>query len=678
MNISKLSYYYLISIISLLFVLSNAKGKTYSFKLNDSIPEIESIDLDIDNLDSINNLDSNDNSEINDSTKTTDSISVSPSKFHGKLLNIIPYKTINKTDLKSINYTALSDIINFTLPTYSRNLGFFGQYNNFGYLGSIKSNNLLINGVNQQNHTFNNINLEIYSPEIAENIDIFVGSDASILSNKGDMLINIQEAKFNTKRPFSRLWFQDAVSDFISIDGLIAQNLDSNSNVFFGFKTQNSAGIFPNTWIHSWNIRTGYRLNFDTLSSLSILYIFNNHGLGLNGGVDFDLSATPYSAIGAVPLFSNLNERTFRNQLLITYSDYNSSFLNFNSNLYFTHNSIDRQIPNRFLDTDQSNKENLNSFDFGFINKFELKLFENLTLNNGADLIYTKGQPTYFIREVDELRFNLFTSVHYQIFDKLSLSGGLRLFKEYTTLTNFGAKLKYQISTNETLTFDISNNHNSNDRYTFDVTNTEQNSTVFIQYDNNDSTFIFSVNSYFRQITNAPLLRFEDNNLILSRYLNQDVVGGFVQLSTILSNNTFFEKDIFEVNFKINLQKELATDNQNQNSNFQQLTPLYWFTVSPTFTIIIQKSIVKFGADFTMFDKKGGFSYMPLTHSNIESSITEGITNNGIDIFANARLGNATVKLTFQNLLNSEYFQVPLYPNLGRNLRFSVFWSFFD
>ena len=69
---------------------------------------------------------------------------------------------------------------------------------------------------------------------------------------------------------------------------------------------------------------------------------------------------------------------------------------------------------------------------------------------------------------------------------------------------------------------------------------------------------------------------------------------------------------------------------------------------------------------------------MPLTHSNIESRITEGITNNGIDIFANARLGNATVKLTFQNLLNSEYFQVPLYPNLGRNLRFSVFWSFFD
>lgn len=656
--------------------MSNTNGIAYNFKTVDTIPEIENIDLEIENLD-LN--EQNDKTETLDSTKTSDSISISPSRLHGKILNILPYNSINKSDLKSINYSALSDIINYTMPTYSRNLGYFGQYNNFSYLGSNKSNNLLINGVNQQNHTFNNVNLEMYSPEMAENIDIFVGSDASILSNKGDMLINIQEAKYNTKRPFSRLWFQDAVSDFISIDGLISQNLDSNSNVFFGFKTQNSAGIFPNTWIHSWNIRSGYRLNIDTLSSLSIQYLFNNHGLGLNGGVDFERSATPYSAIGAVSVFSNLNERTFRNQVLVTYTDYNGKFITVNSNLYFTHNSIDRQIPDRFINDNNSNKENLNSLDFGFINKFEFKLLDNFTLNSGADLIYVKSQPTYFIRELDELRFNLFSSLNYQIFEKLSLSGGLRLFKEYTTLTNFGAKLKYHISSNQTLTIDFANTKNSNDRYSFDITNTEQNSTAFLQYDNNDSTFKFSVNSYYRQISNSPILKFESDNLILSRYLSQDLIGGFVQFASVLSNNTFFEKDIFELNFKLNIQKELNQSNsQIQTTDYQQITPIYWFTVTPTFTIIIQKSIVKLGADFTLFDGKGGYSYMPLTHSNIESNVTEGITNNGIDIFVNARLGNATVKLTFQNLLNSEYFQVPLYPNLGRNLRFSVFWSFFD
>lgn len=134
--------------------------------------------------------------------------------------------------------------------------------------------------------------------------------------------------------------------------------------------------------------------------------------------------------------------------------------------------------------------------------------------------------------------------------------------------------------------------------------------------------------------------------------------------------------DGLSIEFKINSQVD-----KNEKlllPQFQKLFPLFSLSFTPIYQMKVNESVVKFGVNFILTGAKAGVSESPLTHSLLENSISEGITNNGVDLFLNAKLGNAIIKATFYNLLDSPYFNVPFYPNIGRNLRISLFWSFFD
>ncbi len=665
---------------------SNAQNITFSkflYNQEEIIPtEIDTLNQDEQELLEIEKLDESDiNNENLDSLKDSDTISVSPSKLHGRIWVLdnfrnTTYKSWNKRDLLKYNYAGLTDLVNLSLPTYSRHLGYFGQYNNFSLMGSNGFNSLCINSRDISNLSFNSINLEMFSPEMAENIDFYTGSDASILSNRGGSVINLQEAVFNTKTPFTRFWFQDAVTDFVSFDGLISQNLDSNSNFYFGFKTQTSNGIFANTWVNSWNIRSGYRINFDTLSSLSIQYLFNNHGLGLNGGVDFENSQTPYSSLGAVPNFAGMNERTFRNDLSITYSKVFNDNSALTSNIYYTNSELHRQLPNVFLDINENNKNKQVSNIFGFNNKYELQLFKGLILRNGIDLSYNFAQESKFTREINELRYAAFSNAKLDFSDNIIISGGIRFYLEnQTNYLNFGAKTLFILNENNNITIDYSITNSPNSNLNVNIDKFESNNLLFAEYRYNNQTQIFKLNTFFRNIADRPIFNFVSNesqvNIILSRYIDQSLLGGFVEFGDRLSNSIFFEFDTLSILFSGNYQIEL------NDIKYKEL-PQFWVSISPSYTIRIVESVVKVGIDFKLFGSKTGFNYSPITHSWFENNVNEEITNNGIDAFANAKLGNAIVKLTFQNILNSAFYQVPLYPNLGRNIRLSVFWSFYN
>lgn len=612
----------------------------------------------------------------------SDSISVFPSMFHGALHTFVkPYLSISKSDLKNINYSGLSDIINYTLPTFSRDLGYFGQYNNFSYLGSIKSNNLLFNGVSLATPLFGTSNFTMYSPEIIENIEMLVGSNAALLSNSSDLLMNLQEVRYNTKATYSRVWFEQAASDYIALDGLISQNIDSTSNFYFGFKTQNSSGYFPNSFVHSWNIRSAYRINFDSLSSLSISYLFNNHGIGLNGGVNKNASLTGYDNIGAVVNFNDLNERIFRNGITITYSNLKDKSFSYSTNLFYTHNDIDRQFPPALLDSN-GGRASVSGYELGGKQTIVSKINTDIYLTTGAEISFVNNDSTFFIKDINEVRYALFSQVGYSITENLIFSPSIRFFKEFSQNLNFGANFNYTInqeygSKNEVI-LDYSKSQKSNDRYTFAINELEKTDLFFLEYRHQESNINYKFNIYYRQNLNVVVLdyNYTSGNLFFSRYLDQNLFGGFLQIHSLISKDLFMSNDGLSIEFKINSQVD-----KNEKlllPQFQKLFPLFSLSFTPIYQMKVNESVVKFGVNFILTGAKAGVSESPLTHSLLENSISEGITNNGVDLFLNAKLGNAIIKATFYNLLDSPYFNVPFYPNIGRNLRISLFWSFFD
>jgi hypothetical protein len=49
-----------------------------------------------------------------------------------------------------------------------------------------------------------------------------------------------------------------------------------------------------------------------------------------------------------------------------------------------------------------------------------------------------------------------------------------------------------------------------------------------------------------------------------------------------------------------------------------------------------------------------------------------------IDFLLIARIGDAYVHLTWENLTNVQYFSSPFYPVLDRAVRFGISWEFFN
>lgn len=695
LNILKNNYNFYFYIFWL-FVIPNILFSKYLQidSINNNLIQFNFNDLDSTNIkkdlfdeDYINDLENLETDSINNiNTKNDTIIPFIPFQHHGKFiissfeddtikkLNNLQYLTINKKDLLKHNYSNIPDLINLSLPTFSKHLGFFGDYNSFSFLGSTKTNTLTFNTIEKFNPSFNLVNMEIYSPEMIENIEFYTGSMAAILSNKGDNLINLQEVNFNTQKPFTRFWFQDAISDFISIDGLFSQNLSLNSNFYFGFKTMSSNGNFQNQWVDSWNIRSGYKINFNTLSSLSITYLFTNHGLGTNGGSDISSSLNPYSILSSTPNYNTLNERNFINDFNITYTNQLFNEFNLTSNFFITNNILERNLENTISDSSDYDKL-INSNNIGFSNKLEFDLYSNIKLRNGLSFSYIIANENYLTKEINELRFNLFSNVNIKLYDNFVLNGGFRFFKENGQIfSNIGISLNYNLDELNILKFDLSSTNNSNNNLKILVNQIENQNLIFAEFltISKSHNEYFKLNIFNRTINNRPIFDINSNDdFFLSRYINQNIIGGFVDIKYNIGFDLFFENDTLDFLFTTNLNFELNRTKYNE-------LPLLWFKISPSYTKRILSSVLKIGLDLRIFTEKTGFGFNPLIKNIVENNFQEGLTNNGLDIFINATLGNATVKLTFQNLLDVGYYQVPLYPNLRRNLRLSVFWSFFD
>jgi outer membrane cobalamin receptor len=229
-----------------------------------------------------------------DTTKTKvavkDSIIRIPLRNHGNLIHIkdTPNITIKKQDIQDINYTGLSDILQKKTPFYTQNQGSFGLFNSFSIFGAKpRSINFQFNGRNINDLDLGSLNPEQISTEFFESVEVYYGSDAIILGdNSAGALINFQEIRYNTEKPFTRLWFSEAGFEYLAADGVYSQNFARDWNFTLGFNTKAADGLYQDSWMNSWNFRGILRWNPSDRTSISLSENFTNHGIGTGGGVD--------------------------------------------------------------------------------------------------------------------------------------------------------------------------------------------------------------------------------------------------------------------------------------------------------------------------------------------------------------------------------------------------------
>ena len=623
--------------------------------------------------------------KIDSTVVKKDSVKINiPLKTHGSFFQLKHniFEKVTKNDLQWMDYTSLFDILKQKLPAYPLSLGNYGQFNNLSIFGgNPHDNNLRFNNRQMNDIAYGSYNLEQFSPEFIQSAEIMIGSDAVIFANNASgAAINLQEIKYNTSTPYSKLWFSQSGYGYISSDGIYSQNFAPNLNFTFGFKKQSSAPEFTNQWFDGWHIRGLLRWNPSNYTSISLTENFVNHSLGTNGGVNNN--SYMYDPLSATVKFSQLDEHVFRHDITLSFSSiFDSLALSaISGNIYVTNAEWNRTRSLQMITdiSDSSLRAKYFSRVFGANAQYEQKITELFTLRFGGELSYIVLDKSYFNDKTHGINLGMFGHLNIKLMDKLNLSGGIRLNNQIDRVYNsIGAKINYQQTDTTSYFADLSISQRPPSPAEGLKLNNETNTLFLAGLITKFSTNSFSGNLYLRHV-DSP---------ILSEYLVDTLSSNIYPIS--FNGSTKFATGmsfslLSELSRKITFSGKLLVDYTANSSKFDFLKPNILFNISSYYDIKVSISEVRIGFEFETFYRHNWDIFIPQTRTYQQIDNDPKFFINGLNFFAYGKFGNTYVKIMIKNVIESSipaqpgYYYTAYYPELGRLLRISLSWPFLD
>ncbi len=617
----------------------------------------------------------------NDSTAKDTVKPYIPLRNHGSIF-LLPnssLKKIRKGETLFDIYNSMSELLYKRMPVYPLFLGSTGKYNTFSAFGGThRDNSFSFNGRQLYDAAFGTINPEQFSPEFFEQAEILTGSDAIVFSdNASGILINYQEIKYNTAKPYSKLWYSEGGFGFTGADGIISQNIMKNVNFTFGFGKLTSKGRYNNSWNDNWNARGLLRWNLSEKTNISFVENFHNSGNGTNGGLNPYQTASLYDENSAVPYFEFNNERVFRHDISTTVTSYldKDTTQAFSAGAFFTYAEWNRFVPEEAIINKATGTSSQKYFDrqSGVNVRYESSILKHIFLSFGGEMNLINLERSDYNDEFAGLKTSTFAYTRLELFPALHLSGGVRYINmgNHTAL-NFGAKGTFSITESFSFYADVS-------RYERFPSMSESFSLVNekgylelagLSWKSKETSI--EIGAFARQISD-PILSGElidTNQIFVSTFsvngINRNVIGGNLNFSTKLYNH---------VVVKLSGQTYLLSKTDDiADKRF----PLGLGKITTYYELLMGQSVLNLGVSFTATTKFKGESFVPQTRNFIQNEIESTHFINGLDVFATARLGNAFVRISYENILSNGYYYVPFYPAYDRNFRLLVSWAFLN
>lgn len=720
-----------------------------------------------------------------------------PLAAHGRLfLNAThAFITIGKQDIPWLDYNGFAEILAAKTPMFPLFLGSQGAFNHGSFFGSsVRDIAVMVNGRPTNDIALGAAHLEHLPPEMMEQAEIYIGSDAVILANNASgAAINLQEIRHNVKDFYTRAWISQSNEQYTAADVDFSHNVAPNLNFTLGARTQFGSRIYNNTGISSWNARAKLHWSVSSSANVSLSYLLTQHRSALSGGVtsgsgfDFNTSAT---------VFNELRENTFRHDLTLTASAYLSRDSAIAASLtgYASLNerSLERALrQGTGLNGQRSSSSGVrpdtlmaesttNTFTVGVTGRIEtrVRLFNALdaALTAGGSINASNVQTSVYWDEslrraawqqsdslqaegpispdliiIPRTRDTVsgeiagFGRLQFTLFDRVNTSGGARftllngrtylavgarfstlLLDEHRTSTTgtFGTTLELwgdfsrssrapmlseqgmnvaavaRFSTVATMrlpelqpevhTLILSGlrlrQQTAKSAFSCDVTaalRTIQNeiraTPVFQEFPHftiNRSTpkNPIVVNSRYRK--NDPLL--EAANRLPTMQTSNDT-SSYALLSASLMADWYVQNVLFGGNFVFSGYANCTVPFSRISQNLTQLVPERFPLVSAGCTAqyeyVVGRSVLRAGIRVRMMTTVQTQGFMPTTWTYFDNDFTtnpiQGLTGNGIDIVAAARVGNAYLRATYQNALSVPAMTVGFYPQYPANIRLS-------
>ncbi|MGQ9819493.1 MAG: hypothetical protein ACUVQ1_06160 [Candidatus Kapaibacteriales bacterium] len=542
--------------------------------------------------------------------------------------------------------------------------------------GKLGFANSLWNGINTKEPFYKISTFDFYPILMFEKIEVLEGLESLVFSNSDNGLsFNYLTRNFDAKIPYTQIWIGQGGYDFLGSSAVISQNILKNLNAYFSYQRFWSAGRYPNSQSDRWNFLVGSRISINPNLSIKIENNYTNWGFGLNGGVNPSKSIDVFQSTTASVYYQKYKRRIYQNDLNLSYfwEVLQDSSFSLCGNFL---------LSNSLLNEEKDSTEfPLLSTTFGTISKISRSLGTDnrLILSNrfvslitGFELWESKNDKLDSIIPVNIGNAFVYGLVRFPIFKYFHLVSGFRYgIRESSSTSSFGTKIVYNIDT--LLYIFLEGNYFQRLHPIESRNNLEAQKNILLRLgsDVKVNSVYLGIKGFYRNILNYSIYESLSDTFAhpiyvkLSEDINYKAIGleakidfpiwlGVIsetKLSSYFSNygkvkNDFFPNFLLQQNFKYQYQRG--------------------------------KSIAELGITFELMSPFCGFTYLPQWNLFARSNHCVGWQNNGFNLFANLKLGNAILNLSFNNLLSSNFYYLPIYPEYDRNFQISLIWSFND
>lgn len=240
--------------------------------------------------------------------RTTDSVTLQPmftrlgrvSSERDVILGMI-----EKDSIRKVNYSQLGDLLFRATSFPALSQGSLGQWDGAEILGTLPDQQVFShNGIPMFSVTGGSYHPLTYSPAAIERIEILAGTDAigglPALSIAG---VNIQKIGYNTARPFTSMWYHQGAGDLVAGNVAFAQNISPSSTIAANIRRTGARGVLQSTDFDAWNVHVQGKVRTSGHAGLLFTYDISTIDVDPWGGVSSD----PY---GTTDLLESLAPRS--------------------------------------------------------------------------------------------------------------------------------------------------------------------------------------------------------------------------------------------------------------------------------------------------------------------------------------------------------------------------------
>lgn len=581
--------------------------------------------------------------------------------------------SLRKQNIRTVQYENMADVLRrATLWMPLRNGG-FGQYDAVSMLGAHPGQiGVSLDGRPMTDVWSGQFHLAQVPVGSLDRIEYLYGTDAIGLStHASSTLMNMQSVIYNSASPYMSMWYHQGAGDLVAANVVFAQNVARGLNVSVNVRRAGARGLYQRTDYDQWNMDLQARWTMNNRQSLHIRYGLATVNTQVWGGVDTSGAASTFEQ--TTPVFlqdqRTLQDESRRHDLTATYlrhlTDDSTSVLT--AQAYVSGQSMHRNLGSVLAAQtgDTSGVSTICGTHSGLVVRLDEKL-GGLRLRAGSHLAFRALDSSSLTLPSAILLPEAFAHAEYSIAPSLLLRSAIRVHsvsEDIALSFGFGASL-FRGPTFVKADLSMFRQAPSAMQQRFAVLS-EGHTLAVVEAATQIGEISTSIMGYYRQVGDAIELSTASPaaTLLVTNSDKRSILGVLMSAHVHLGG--------IDIAPRIRYQKT-ATSGSAESASIVMLDCM----VSYEYRTV--SNSVRFGVNASWMPASTLPGYEPLYWTFRQGAGKAPAQFDGMAAFMTAVVGNASLRLSYENIFGSWWTSVLNVPELRRVFRLSIDWSFED